>query len=108
MPSIFCRTHGPRLVLVVVPALIVCQGQANLILGRWAFTPIRCSADDSASSTSHATARRNIKLTTTSTAVHVTQRGTRRRCGTNNVPMVGLPRRELSAGRRSPGGMGPG
>src|SRR5215468_1097085 len=107
MPSIFCSTHGPRLVLVVVPALIVCHGQANLMFGRCALTPIRCSADDRARSTSHATARRKIRPATTRTAVHLTHSGMRRRCGTNSVPMpLGFPRLGLLAAVRSPGGRG--
>ena len=34
MPWIFCSTHGPTSVSVVVPALTDCHGQASLTCGR--------------------------------------------------------------------------
>ena len=33
IPSIFCSTHGPRLVVVVEPAVIPDHGQPNRTLG---------------------------------------------------------------------------
>ena len=63
IPSIFCSTQGPRSVLVVVPVLIVCHGQANLIAGRWTLMPTKCRAAESAISTTDAIARRDIRPT---------------------------------------------
>ena len=51
------------------------HGQPNVTCGRWMLAPNRCSAPDSAASTAHATARRKIRPTMTSTAVQRTQRG---------------------------------
>src|SRR6266571_7984236 len=83
IPSIFCSTHGPRSVLVVAvaPARIVCQGQPNLTLGKWTLMPTRCSAAESATRTTDATALRKIRPSSTRSAVHLTQGGTRRRRG---------------------------
>src|SRR5690349_20806770 len=81
MPSIFCKTHGPRFVLVVVPALIVCHGQANLTCGRCTLTPMRWNAADSAVMTTAAIARRKISPMTRTTTLQLTRRGIRRRRG---------------------------
>ena len=40
MPSIFCSTHGPTSVSVVVPTMD-CHGHANLMLGRCTLSPTR-------------------------------------------------------------------
>src|SRR5260370_29183666 len=82
IPSIFCSTHGPRSALVVVPALIVCHGQAKLILGRWKLTPIKCRAAESAIVTKNAMARRNTRATATAAAIHLIRGEMRRRSGT--------------------------
>ena len=68
IPSMRCRTHGPRSVLVVVVTLIVCHGQANRMLGRWMGIPIRCSAAESAVSTTDAIARRKTRPATATAA----------------------------------------
>src|SRR5580704_3590153 len=101
IPSIFCSTHGPRSVLVVVPALIVCHGQASLILGRWALMPTRCRAPESA-----------IRATATRTAVLTAQRGMRRRRGPEPdggpLWLAGPPRRSAGTGQGGSGAVLPG
>src|SRR5262249_36455880 len=104
IPSIFCSTQGPRSVLVVVPAVMVCQGQANLMCGRCTLMPTRWKAADRAMSTTAAIARRKISPITTTTADHLTQRGTQRGGGVPGVPGgPGSP----AAGGASPGGGAP-
>src|ERR1700686_601363 len=73
IPSIFCRIHGPRSVLEVVPALTVCHGQPNRTVGRWMLMPTRCRAAESAISTTDAIALRNIRPTVITAAVHLTR-----------------------------------
>src|SRR5579875_2896208 len=75
-PSIFCSTHGPRSVSVVVPALIACHGQANLTCGRWTLTPPKCRVADSATA---AIALRNTRHATATAAPHRSRRRIRRR-----------------------------
>src|SRR5215813_4998641 len=107
IPSIFCSTHGPRSVSVVAPAAIVCHGQANLTLGRWASTPTRCSAADRVISTTDAIARRKIRPTTTAAAAHLTPVGMRRPRGPR--PPAHPPEGPaLPAARPRQGGTGPG
>src|SRR5580704_6967089 len=112
IPSIFCSTHGPRSVLVVVPALIVCHGQASLILGRWALMPTRCRAPESAIRARAATARRKIRATATRTAVLIAQRGMRRRRGPEPpggpLWLAGPPRRSAGTGQGGSGAVLPG
>src|SRR5271165_115554 len=79
IPSIFCSTHGPTLVSVVVPAAIDCHGHPNLMLGRCTLSPIRCSAAESTASATNATALRKMSPASASRAAHLSQRGTRRR-----------------------------
>ena len=79
MPSIFCSTQGPTSVSVVVPALIVCHGQASLIWGSRTLIPNRCRAAESAASTAQAITLRNTRPTSTRTAAHVSLRGICRR-----------------------------
>ena len=81
MPSIFCRTHGPICALVVLPAVIVCQGHANRTCGRWTLKPRKWNVADSAISTTEAITRRKIRPTSTTAALHLTHRGTQRRRG---------------------------
>src|SRR5579864_377375 len=78
IPSMLCSTHGPTATSVVEPELIDCQGQPNLMLGRWTLSPTRCRNPESAAMTSQARALRKIKPATTATTPHVTQRGMRR------------------------------
>src|ERR1700689_4474328 len=79
MPSIFCSTHGPRSMLEVVPALIDCHGHESLTWGRCTLTPTRCSAEESATSTAHATALRKISPIRRMTTPHFTGTGIHRR-----------------------------
>src|SRR3984885_6383791 len=82
-PSIFCTTHGPRSVFVVVvwtTLVPACQGQPNLMLGRCTLTPTTCSAADSAISARDAIALRKISPRAI-TAVHLAHGGMRRRRG---------------------------
>jgi hypothetical protein len=81
MPSIFCSTHGPTSVSVVVPALIACHGQANVICGSRTLMPNRCSVAESAASTAQAITLRNTRAARTRTAAHVSLRGIRSRRG---------------------------
>ena len=67
MPSIFCSTHGPRSVFVVVPAVMTCHGQANLTVGRCTLRPRKCSVAASAVSTTDAIARRKMNTAAAST-----------------------------------------
>jgi hypothetical protein len=64
---------------VVVDALIVCHGQANLILGRWMLRPARCSAAESAINTTDAIALRNISPAATIAVALLTQGDIRER-----------------------------
>src|SRR6516162_4488824 len=79
MPSIFCSTSGPTMVLELLPEVIDCHGQPNLMLGRCTLTPMRCSPAESAASTAHATARRKTKPTRPMMMAHFAQRGMRGR-----------------------------
>ncbi len=79
IPSIFCSTHGPRSMLVVVPALIDCNGHESRTWGRWTLIPTTCKAADSATKTAHAIALRNIRPSTTMKAAHLSQSGMSRR-----------------------------
>src|SRR5215472_4180253 len=81
IPWIFCSTRGPTMVFVVVPDEMDCHGQPNLMSGRCTLMPTRCSAADSAVSTTQAAARRKMSPKTTRTAAHLAQRGT---CGRNS------------------------
>src|SRR5215470_12640428 len=78
MPSIFCSTQGPTMTVWVVLEVPDCHGQPNLTFGRCTLIPIRCSAADSAVSTSQAAARRKTATITARMTVHRTQRGIRR------------------------------
>src|SRR6516162_6646766 len=100
MPSIFCSTHGPRFVSVVVPALIVCHGHENFTLGRWTLTPTRWNAADSAISTTAAIALRNTRPTTSTAAAHLIPSGMRRRRGPPGPPFQrpGAPSRPEALG----------
>src|ERR1022692_2558381 len=87
IPSIFCSTHGPRSVLAVVaPALIVCHGHANLMLGRRMFRPTRCRPADSPIRTTDAIARRNIRHPATKAAIRMARGEIRRRFGLEPPP----------------------
>src|SRR6185369_7511594 len=86
MPSIFCRTHGPTGVVVVEFDVTDCHGQPNLIDGRWMPTPTRCRPADRANRTAHATARRKIRPSTTSAAIHLYRSGIHRRRGRRPPP----------------------
>src|SRR5262249_26194694 len=77
--------------LVVVPALIACQGQANFTCGRCTLMPTRWKAADSAVSTRAAIARRKIRPITNTTAVRLTSRGIRRRRGGGLPHGAGAP-----------------
>ena len=91
MPSIFCSTQGPSWALELVPALIVCHGQASRIRGRCTFSPQKCSAADSAVSATEAIARRKISARIAAAALHLTHRGIhrrRQRCGGCGPPVV--------------------
>src|SRR5450755_4598159 len=81
MPSIFCRTHGPICAVVVLPAVIVCQGHANRTCGRCTLKPRKCSIAESAIKTTEAITRRKIRPTRMTTALLLTHRGTQRRRG---------------------------
>src|SRR5579875_1949514 len=85
MPSIFCSTHGPTLVLVVVAAPC-CHGQASLICGRCTSTPANRNTADSAISAIAAIARRNTSATSPAVAAQPAQRGTRLRGARGRVP----------------------
>src|SRR5215468_6539117 len=107
IPSIFCSTHGPRSALVVVPAVIVCQGQAKLMLGRCALMPTRCSAADSVVTATEAIARRKMSPSTSRKAAHLIFGEMRRRRGPEPPPGP-YPGTVRSAGPECHGASGPG
>src|SRR5215471_6395493 len=103
MPSIFCNTQGPTMTVWVVLEVPDCHGQPNLTFGRCTLIPIRCSAADSAVSTSQAAARRKTATITARMTVHRTQRGIRRMLnrGRGGQGSVGGSLPGSGAGRRA-------